>query len=338
MAQGIEVRVRGQRARPAPALAAEAGGVGSVYIHIPFCSHKCHYCDFYSFVDTRDRQARFVDALIAELGMLAPCARPLETVFVGGGTPSLLAVDLWARLLDALHDRFTLAGDAEFTVECNPESVSSELMTTLAGGGVNRVSVGAQSFDGRHLRTLERWHDPANVHRALALAAEAGIERRSIDLIFGIPGQTLDDWERDLAIALGLPIDHLSCYALTYEPGTAMTARLARGEFDAADEDVEAEMYEATVRTLGDAGLSRYEVSNFAMGDETTPGVPGSASRHNLVYWRGGEWLAAGPSASGHVGGWRWKNVPHLGDWMEGVERGERVAVDVEEPDGRRAL
>lgn len=312
-------------------------GVGAVarslYIHVPFCFHKCHYCDFYSFVDARDQQDAFVDALLAELRFLGAFADRLETVFVGGGTPSLLRTDLWERVLDGLHGAFSMAPGAEFTVECNPETVTPELVRTLAGGGVNRVSMGAQSFDARHLKTLERWHEPASVARALAMCAEGGIARRSIDLIYAIPGQTMDDWARDLDIALGLPIEHISCYALTYEPNTPMTARLGRGEFAAAEEDLEVAMAERTVSVVRGAGFERYEVSNSARG---------AAARcaHNLAYWRSAQWVAAGPSASAHIAGHRWKNVPRLGDWMAGIAEngGASPIVDHEPPDARRAL
>lgn len=329
--------------------------VGSLYVHVPFCFHKCHYCDFYSFVDTQDRQGAFTDRLCEELAVLAGVAaggaRPsLRTIFVGGGTPSLLKPNLWERVLATLIERFDFerapagpeAGHAfEFTVECNPETVTAELMRTLRAGGVTRVSVGAQSFQPGHLKTLERWHDPANVERAMALAADAGIARRSLDLIYAVPGQTLEDWRADLerALAITPAVEHLSAYALTYEPNTAMTARLARGDFARADEDLEVEMYDLLVARLRDAGLERYEVSNFA--------AAGAECRHNLAYWRQESWLAAGPSASGHVrcadptaGGWRWKNVPRLTDWMDGVLRhaGWAPAQDVEPPEPRRAL
>lgn len=306
-----------------------AAGAASLYVHVPFCAHKCHYCDFYSLVDTRDRQDAFIDRLIEELGGLPPLAGPLATVFVGGGTPTLLRPDLWRRLLAAMHDRFDLAS-AEFTVECNPETASPDLFAVLAAGGVNRISIGAQSFDERHLRTLERRHDPANVERSIRLARDAGIARQSVDLIFAIPGQTMDDWRRDLGRLLDLGVTHASCYALTYEPNTAMTARLGRGEFESADDDLEADMLQAAIDRLGAAGLQRYEVSNFA--------APGHECRHNLAYWRQDDWLAAGPSASGHLRGWRWKNAPRLDTYLaRRGPHGTPPAVDVEPPDANRA-
>lgn len=318
----------------------QASPAVSLYFHVPFCFHKCHYCDFYSIVDTRDRQEPFTNRLIAELRALAPFAagRPLETIFVGGGTPTLLRPDLWQRILAALAEAFDLSairgdegggGGGEFTVECNPETASAELFAVLRGGGVNRISLGAQSFEAGHLKTLERWHDPENVARAVELARRAGIGRQSIDLIFGVPGQTLADWDRDLARALALGTEHMSCYGLTYEPNTAMTARLRRGDFQPTPEDLEAEMFLHTVATLRAAGLERYEVSNFAK--------PGAECRHNLAYWRQRDWLAAGPSASGHVAGWRWKNVPRLDDYLTS-DLPWPPTTDVEPPDASRAL
>ncbi|MGP1309024.1 MAG: radical SAM family heme chaperone HemW [Phycisphaerales bacterium] len=330
----------GRRLTASAALSADHEPARSLYIHVPFCFHKCHYCDFYSFVDTQDRQGAFLEALRIELDGLATHAGAIRTIFVGGGTPSLLHPDLWRRLLGSLRDTFDLSTLDEFTVECNPETVTAELAQTLAAGGVNRVSMGAQSFEPRHLKTLERWHDPASVARALSIVADAGIRRRSIDLIYAIPGQTLDDWRRDLETALSLDpgVEHLSCYALTYEPNTAMTKRLELGRFVRTDEDLEADMFETTVSTLRAAGLDRYEVSNFAR--------PGAECAHNMAYWRQESWLAAGPSASAHLrmrdpalGGWRWKNLPRLTDWMEGVTRnvGLPPVVDLEPPDPVRA-
>lgn len=331
----------------------------ALYIHTPFCVHKCHYCDFYSFVDTRDQQVAFVDRLIAELRALAPHAGPLESIFVGGGTPSLLRIDLWQRLLDEINGLFDLSmirqpwiaehddpcrevTRGEFTVECNPESASPELMAVLRAGGVNRVSIGAQSFVDAHLKTLERWHNPENVAKAVEAARRAGIARQSIDLIFAIPGQTLEEWDADLRIALGLGLTHLSCYALTFEPNTAMTARLRAGTVRACDEELEAEMFRHTLATIRSAGMERYEVSNFAL--------PGHESRHNIAYWVQKPWLAAGPSASGHVhearglasgaiGTYRFKNAPRLGTYLESdSSRGFSPVIDVEPPDPLRFI
>jgi len=255
-------------------------------------------------------------------------------VFVGGGTPSLLRVGLWERLLETLGERFDLSeirsGRGEFTVECNPESVTPQLLGTLRAGGVDRISMGAQSFHASHLKTLERLHNPATVGPAIQMAQDAGFERLSVDLIFGVPGQTLDEWRDDLDSALALGTEHLSCYNLTYEQGTAMTARLNRGEFLPADEDVEVDMYELTVEHLAGAGLRRYEISNYSK--------PGREAQHNLAYWRQEDWLAAGPSASGHVAGWRWKNVARLDDYLRASPDGLPEVADAEPPDAARAM
>jgi oxygen-independent coproporphyrinogen-3 oxidase len=297
---------------------------------VPFCFHKCHYCDFYSLVDKQDRQGPFVERLKAELAALAPWAGPLETIFVGGGTPTLLRVGLWGELLKTLQGEFDLSGRLEFTVECNPETATPELFAALQAGGVNRISIGAQSFNPAHLKTLERWHDPQNVLKAIALAREAGIERQSLDLIFAIPGQTLGEWERDLDTAIGAGTTHLSCYALTYEPRTEMTARLSRGEFTRCDEDLEADMFCLTLAKIRAAGLDRHEVSNFAKrGDEC---------RHNLAYWRQRNWLAAGPAASAHMNGHRWKNVPRLDDYLNGGGGSFAPITDYEPADATRNL
>lgn len=282
----------------------------SLYVHIPFCFHKCHYCDFYSIVDDRSRQEHFTARLVEELLRLRPfLTPPARTIFVGGGTPTLLETALWKRLLPAIHALAQPQSTTEFTVEANPETVTAELLDVLVAGGVNRLSLGAQSFHPTHLKMLERWHEPASVPRAVELARAAGVANLSLDLIFAIPGESLDDWLADLDAALALGPNHLSCYALTYEPNTPLAARLAEGSVRRADEDLEAEMFLTTRQRLREAGFEAYEISNFAR--------PGCACRHNLAYWRSEDWLAAGPSASGHVAGARWKNAPHLGRYLE---------------------
>lgn len=315
---------------------------------MPFCFHKCHYCDFYSIVDTQDRMEAFADALIADIERSSAWARtegsgsnhapaPLDSIFVGGGTPTLLPVEHWRRVLDALHASLDLSrmtgptGPGEFTVECNPETATPELMETLASGGVNRLSIGAQSFDETHLKTLERWHDPKNVGRAVSLARDAGIERISVDLIYAIPGQTVEQALSDIDRALELGTEHISAYSLTYEPGTAMTARMQRGEFPPTDEETDAEMFVAIAEWLASHGFRRYETSNFAL--------PGAECRHNLAYWRQRDWIAVGPSASAHIAGHRWKNAPRLGTYLSSLSSGSPPpVVDFETPDPRRAL
>ena len=286
-------------------------GPHGLYVHVPFCVHKCHYCDFYSLVETGpdSRRPAFTDRLIEEIRAAAPrIQRPLKTIFVGGGTPTLLAPSLWARLLAAIRTHLPLEPGVEFTVEANPDSLEPELLDVLVRGGVNRLSIGAQSFNPRLLATLERRHDPANVRRAVGLARAAGIANVNLDLIFGIPGQDLDTWLADLDEAVSLDPLHLSCYSLMYEPNTPLTARMRSGAIRRVDEEVEAAMYETTIDRLHEAGFEHYEISSWAR--------PGRACAHNLLYWRNESWWPLGPGAAGHVDGIRWKNVPRLGDYL----------------------
>lgn len=338
-----------------PLSTSENHSLQALYIHVPFCFHKCHYCDFYSIVDdgpSGDRQEVFTDRLLRELTLRAeqlPLA-PL-TVFIGGGTPTLLRRELWARILARLHDLGVPRNLREWTVEANPETVTPELMTDLASAGVNRISLGAQSFQPDLLKTLERWHDPRSVARAAGMVRGAGIRNFNLDLIFAIPGQTLDTLKADIDAALALEPTHLSCYGLTYEPNTAMTKRLQLGQFKPAPEETERAMYELVLDRLAAAGFEQYEVSNFgrraawpseteatALPNESSPGRPplleslqaGPAYRclHNLVYWTNGNWLGVGPSAASHIDGYRWKNQAHLGKYLDSAS--EPPIVDLE--------
>ncbi len=299
-----------------------------LYVHVPFCFHKCHYCDFYSFVDREARSGDYLTQLTRDVAWtLERVEGEIETVFVGGGTPTLLTADE-LRLFTAEIRRFPLASNVEWTTEANPETIDAEKARVLVDAGVNRVSVGAQSFDPRHLKTLERWHDPANVARAFGLLRDAGIANLNLDLIFGIPGQTLVEWQSDLARALALEPTHLSCYGLTYEANTAMTKRLEMGQFEPCDESLEADMYEATLAAVTAAGLHQYEISNFARA--------GRECQHNLGYWRNEPWWALGPSASGFVAGHRFKVVPRLGDWLARDAMTTPSITDHELPDDAR--
>jgi oxygen-independent coproporphyrinogen-3 oxidase len=282
----------------------------SIYMHVPFCVHKCHYCDFYSIVDNRHREEAFTHRLVREIEASQPFfSVPIRTIFVGGGTPTLLEPALWNTLGKAIRHHMMMAPSCEFTVEANPETVTPELVNELVAAGVNRISVGAQSFHPQHLKMLERQHDPRNVEKSVQLVRAAGISNINIDLIFGIPGQSLADWQDDLRRVLEIGPTHMSCYGLTYEPNTAMTARLHAGRFERIEESLEAEMYEFAIDALASAGFEHYEISNWSL--------PGRRCQHNLAYWRNENWWALGPSASGHVNGLRWKNVPRLADYLE---------------------
>ncbi len=297
------------------------------YIHVPFCAHKCHYCDFYSFVDTESRQGAFVDRLESEMRAAADrfIRSPIETVFFGGGTPTLLEPLLLERTLGTVRDALPLAPDAEITVEANPETVTAEVAGILAAAGVRRVSMGCQSFDPRLLHALERRHRPERVPEAVEALRAAGVPQVNLDLIFGIPGSGVREWMRDLDAALALEPDHVSAYGLVYEPNTPLHTRMRRGDVSPVDDETEALMYEHALDRLASAGFERYEISNWSR--------PGMACRHNLIYWTGGDWWAFGPSGSAHGAGVRWKNVPRLGDWLatgpfSPVQDVERVDAD----------
>jgi oxygen-independent coproporphyrinogen III oxidase len=300
--------------------------VPGLYVHIPFCFHKCHYCDFYSITrQDPNRMSRFVDRLLLEADLWThtpPVLRP-RTVFFGGGTPSLLPLNDMRRLILGLRERFDFANCIEWTVEANPATISLEYCQMLAEAGVNRISMGAQSFDAAELAILERHHQPDDVPRGLDIARSAGIRRLNLDLIYAIPGQTLASWMKSLEHAISLQTDHLSCYGLTYEPNTPLAVRRRLGQIRSVVEpEIEIEMLHATRHRLAAAGLAAYEISNYSR--------PGQECQHNLHYWTGGDYLSLGPSAASHVQGWRWRNRPHLGEWENAVDRSQLPAIEVE--------
>ncbi len=300
------------------------GAIDGLYVHVPFCFHKCHYCDFYSITrQTPERMGRFVDLVLAEADAWAGRAVAPRTVFFGGGTPTLLPAAEMVRLIDGLRRRLDLSAVGEFTVEANPATVTADYCAALRAAGVDRLSFGAQSFDRADLAVLERHHEPADVGASVALARAAGFSRLNLDLIFAVPGQTLASWERTLATAVSLGTPHLSCYALTYEPNTALAVRKRLGQFTAAGDELELAMLHDTRQRLARLGFTAYEVSNFA--------TAGEACRHNLNYWTGGNYLGLGPSAASHVAGWRWRNRPHLGEWESAVGDGRLPAFEVEQ-------
>jgi oxygen-independent coproporphyrinogen-3 oxidase len=306
-----------------------------LYVHIPFCFHKCHYCDFYSITrQTPQRMARFVDLILreAELWDGSPVTLRPRTLFFGGGTPTLLPLEQMNRLLLGLRQRIDFSDVTEWTIEANPATVTSEYCAMLRSHGVDRLSFGAQSFDPRELAVLERHHDPDDVPRSIELARVAGFTRLNLDLIFAIPGQSLESWERSLEAALALGTPHLSCYGLTYEPNTPITVRKRLGQVEPAEESLELDMLRHARRRLAACGLGAYEISNYARNNEEC--------RHNLIYWTGGNYIGLGPSAASHAGtpadssagpqGWRWRNRPHLGEWERAVEGEERDGVGID--------
>ncbi len=298
-----------------------------VYVHVPFCAVRCGYCDFNTYAPGELAGASregYIEAALREMTLareaMAGDDRPASTVFFGGGTPTMLEPSALARLLDGVGTTWGLAEGAEVTTEANPDSVDSNALAALADAGFTRVSLGMQSAVPHVLRSLDRTHDPENVVRAVAGAKEAGLAT-SLDLIYGTPGESLDDWGESVEAALALAPDHISAYALVIEPGTKMGAQRRRGEVPPVDPDVQAEMYEAADEALVAAGYSWYEVSNWAR-------TPADACRHNVGYWRGQDWWGIGPGAHSYLevpGGAarRWWNVKHPRAYAERLGRGE---------------
>lgn len=270
------------------------------YVHVPFCERKCPYCDFNSHAGRDDEQGAYVDALLVEARRLGHGANPV-TIYVGGGTPTHLGAPELARLLDGLRD---VLGDArleEFTVEANPGTVDAEKVRVLRDAGVHRVSLGAQSFDDRHLRTLGRIHDAADTSRSATLIRDGGIGRLSLDLILATPGQTLAEQQEDLERVLALEPEHVSAYVLTIEEGTVFERHVRTGTMAAPIPERDLQHLHLAIEVLGKAGVRRYEVSNFA--------EPGAESRHNLAYWTDEAWLGLGAGAHAHARGVRSKNL-----------------------------
>lgn len=294
-----------------------------LYVHVPFCETKCGYCDFYSVPLGDTDTTPLVDALIAELRTrLKEFSGRVTTIFIGGGTPTLLPPAQLDRLLEAIGELVDLAAVQEFTVEANPATVDHHLATMLRARGVDRVSMGAQSFDADELHALERLHSPDDIAPSVAVIRRAGFRRLNLDLIFGVPGQSMTSWRRSLARAIELDVDHLACYGLTYESGTRLTSRLQHGRIAPCDEELEAEMFLVTQDVLAGAGFEQYELSNFAR--------PGQQSQHNLLYWRNQPYVGIGPSAAGCDGTRRYRNVPDFRAYVEGIRRNGRAEAEHE--------
>ena len=285
----------------------------AAYVHVPFCTVRCGYCDFNTYTkdfgpganlatygESVEKEIRDSQRILEAAGLPA---RPLRSVFFGGGTPSLMSPDAIARIMDVLEAAHGFADSPEVTLELNPETASEQRIRRFRAAGVTRLSVGMQSASPRVLGILDRTHTPSNVPLAINWAQEAGLGT-SLDLIYGSPTETLGEWEASLEAAIQMNPDHLSAYSLIVEPGTKMAAQVARGELPEPDPDLDAEKYVLADRLLGDAGYSWYELSNFAKSEE-------DRSVHNLAYWRGWDWWGYGPGAHSHLGGLRWWNVKH---------------------------
>ncbi len=284
-----------------------------VYVHVPFCARRCDYCDFATWTDRHHLMGAYAAACVTDLRRRCDSqpVPPATSVFFGGGTPSLLPAELLISILDAVPR----AAGAEVTVECNPDTVTPELLAAYQAGGVNRLSFGVQSMAPHVLAALGRTHDPAGVERAVAGARQAGLTNINVDVIYGAAGETMTDWRATLDAVLALDPPHVSAYALTVEPGTPLARRIEAGAFDGPDDDEQAERYLAADATLAAAGRPWYEISNWAR--------PGGECRHNLLYWAQGEYLGVGCAAHGHTpAGRRWWNVRTPDRYIALVESG----------------
>src|SRR3954454_9316492 len=302
-----------------------------LYVHVPFCATRCGYCDFNTYTSEElglgANRAEYAGTAITELrraaATLGPDLPTVDTVFVGGGTPTLLPADDLAAVLAAIRRLFPVVDDVEVTTEANPETVTPASLARLREAGFTRVSLGMQSAAEHVLAVLDRRHTPGRAVEAASEARAAGFEHVNLDLIYGAPGETADDWAASLDAVLAAPVDHVSAYALIVEEGTRLARRIRRGELPMPDDYVLADRYEQADATLRKAGFEWYEVSNWATSDA-------ARCRHNELYWANANWWGIGPGAHSHVGGLRWWNVKHPAAYAGRLTRGESPAQDSE--------
>ena len=299
----------------------------SLYLHVPFCHAKCHYCDFNSYAGMLGWRERYVEALVAEIRLAGArtrlpsgARRTCRTIFFGGGTPSLLTTEQVRHLLDAARATFALDDGAEITLEANPGALERGQLGDLRAVGVNRLSMGAQSFDADLLRWMGRIHTPAEIADAVCAARHAGFADINLDFIYALPGQSLALWAETLDRAVELRPDHLSLYSLIVEEGTPLHRWVAQGRVQTAEDDLAADMYELAQRRLAEAGYCHYEISNWAR--------PGHACQHNLTYWRNLPYIGLGAGAHGWFGGQRYSEARSIGDYVSRVEAALRAASD----------
>lgn len=314
---------------------APPGAPIGIYIHVPFCAHICPYCDFTTYAGKGDLIPRYVDAVVREVTMRAAeaQARPVATVYLGGGTPSLLTPAQVGTILDATRAAYDLLPDAEITMEANPNGLDSDQLAGYRVAGVNRLSIGAQTLDRRGLRTLGRQHEAGDALAAVRAARGVGFERINLDFIFGWPGQDRETWRRDLEGVLAMGDDgpdHLSLYSLIIEPGTPYADAVARGILHVPDDDAAADLYEDAIAILDAAGWTHYEIANWSR-------TPDGFSRHNAIYWRHGDYLGIGAGAFGTVGGARAMNHLLPETYIAALERGELPHSNIESIDAGTA-
>ncbi len=313
--------------------------VTSLYVHVPFCAHKCEYCAFFSEASSGELINRYVGALVREIELVAHDLKP-RTIFFGGGTPSILNLRQWEQILKTM-ERLNLLGAEEWTIECNPATVSLDKAKLWRDHGINRISMGVQSLDEKLLDRLGRIHSREQVFKSFDTLRAGGFDNVNIDLMFAIPGQKMVVWRETLREALALGSEHLSSYEVIYEEDTPLFAQLQAGEFD-VDEQLACDMYDELVATTAAHGLAQYEIANFArdrrmtkdesrMMNGTAPVIPAFASKHNVNYWRGGSFYGLGPSATGYVRGVRAKNWSNSVLYCEQLEKGKRAIESREE-------
>jgi oxygen-independent coproporphyrinogen-3 oxidase len=308
-------------ALPAESLGSFGARPFGFYVHVPYCATRCGYCDFNTYTATElgggAAQAGYAQQAIEEVRqarrVLGEAYVPVETVFFGGGTPTLLPARDLVAMLKAIKNEFGLSSDAEITTEANPESVDEKYLVELAEGGFNRISFGMQSARRHVLEVLDRRHTPGRAEQCVRWAYDAGFEQVNLDLIYGTPGETEDDWRASLEAVIGAYPDHVSAYSLIVEDGTRLAARIRRGELPMIDDDLHADRYLLADRLLGEAGYRWYEVSNWAVSED-------AHCRHNMLYWTGADWWGIGPGAHSHIGGTRWWNVKHPTAYAQRIE------------------
>jgi len=294
---------------PLPAPAPSAGMPLALYVHIPFCVRKCYYCDFQSGPASEDIRGQYVETLADEIRRSPWRGQPARTVFFGGGTPSELDTEQLAQITEALHESFDFRDqDDEWTIECNPGTVTDASLADMRAMGFNRISLGVQSFHDHHLKSIGRIHSAAEAVAAVSAARRAGFGRLNLDLIFCLPGQSLEEWRFDVEQALELEPEHLSLYNLTIESETEFGRRHRMGALALPDEDLSADMYEWAIDRMAAAGFAQYEVSNFALA--------GEECRHNQVYWRQEPFIGFGLSAASYLDGLRWTNTPSMSRYL----------------------
>ncbi|SUZ58552.1 uncharacterized protein METZ01_LOCUS11406 [marine metagenome] len=288
-----------------------------LYLHIPYCLHKCGYCDFNSHPENQEESIRYVDALLKELRAYSSKKYTVPTVFIGGGTPTILLPSQLKQILDRVQQSFNLTPDCEITIEANPATLKLQALHEIRTAGYNRISIGVQSFDEKELKLLERVHNEEEIHSTIQQARSAKFENLSIDLMFALPHQTTEKWCSHLNQAIAKNPDHLSTYNLTIEPTTSFFKLHKKGKLCLPHEDIQLEMYKTTIQTLEDAGYQQYEISNFSK--------PGMESRHNINYWNNGEYLGVGAGASSYLNGERFKNTNLPSNYIREIKAKENA-------------